>query len=93
MKSQLEQILQSKVDELEALKAEASGLAREVHPLAFIRRVKEIVSGAALDSNTALLAVGRLQEAIRAFEEPSRVEKRIVSLRAEIEQLRGGLPS
>jgi hypothetical protein len=91
MKTQLEEILQSKVDELELLKAEAS--ARETQPSAFIRRVKEIVAGAALDPNTALVAVGRLQEAIRAYEEPDRVAKRIVGLRAEIERLRGGLPS
>lgn len=90
MKSQLESVLQSKVDELESLKAKAD---KEPDPVSFINRVRQIVSGAALDANSALVAVGRLQEAMRAFDEPSSREKRIVSLRAEIGQLRGGLPS
>jgi hypothetical protein len=56
-----------------------------------LNRIKEIVSGNDWDGDRALLAVGQLREAMRAFDEPAQAIKKYEAARKSLDDLRKGL--
>jgi hypothetical protein len=97
-RAMLEQEVTKAANLVDALRHDAERGRMELQPdrlrlrqSALLKRVNEIVSVAEIDANRALLIVGQLREAMRAFNEPADAVARYEAARKSVDDMRKGL--